>query len=179
MTCKYSLNSTGVYTDTTCGISGSVVTITGIFNNILVRTLSLKIGNVVNPYPAGQTDRFAGTIGTSTSNTTSVGASNARVTITAALAACSFTFSPNFVYTSPTDLIMTMTTVNEFPTSGTIQVAFSTTRKWSQDLDSSRTMPITDGNMVCTNKSAVSYILFRMLIVGCSVQDQLRQLWSL
>ena len=69
---------------------------------------------------------------------------------------------------------MTFTTVNEFPASGTVQLGFSTTRQWSQDLDSSRTMPITDGNMVCANKSTVNNTLYRMLTVVYNVLDQFR-----
>ena len=48
---------------------------------------------------------------------------------------------------------MTLTTVNSFPTTGTIGVQFASTRKWSQDLDSTRFMPITTGTMVCNNQS--------------------------
>ena len=136
--------------------------------------MSVIIGNVVNPYPAGQTSVFSGTIGVDTSYT---GAGNFnRVTITAAGSTCSFTFNPNFVYTSPTDLIMTLTTVNEFPSTGTIGVQFASTRKWSQDLDATRFMPISTGTMVCNNQSGVNKLIFRMSILQFNVLEMLPML---
>ena len=154
VTCSYSINSTGVYTSNPCSVLGNVVTLSNLFSNTTVNTFSLIIGNVVNPYPAGQTSVFSGTIGADTSYAATAGASN-TVTITPAQSICSFTFNPNLVYTSPTDLIMTLTTVNEFPSLGTIGVQFPSSRKWSQDLDPARTMPISTGAMVCNSQSAV------------------------
>ena len=106
------------------------------------------------PIVPGQTSVFSGTIGADTSYSATAGASN-TVIITPALSICSFTFNPNLVYTSPTDLIMTLTTVNEFPSTGTIGLQFPSNRKWSQDLDTARTMPISTGAMVCNSQSAV------------------------
>lgn len=166
ITCRYSINSTGIFTSNACTISGNVVTLSNIFTSDLVHTLSLVIGNVVNPYPAGQTSRFFGTIGVDTSNTTGT---NSLVTITSALAACSFTFNPNFVYTNPTTMVVTITTVNQFPATGYINIQFPFNRRWSQDLDTTRLMPIVDGSMSCSSQSAVSLILLVERQYRCTV----------
>ena len=91
---------------------GNVITLSGLFSNVLVYTLTVIVNGVSNPYPAGQTSTFSGTIGPDSSNSSVASTTNSRVTITAAQSACGFTFNPNFVYTSSTNLIMTLTTVN-------------------------------------------------------------------
>jgi hypothetical protein len=154
ITCTYSINSTGTYSNNNCTVVGNIITLGGLFNNVLVYTLTVIVNGVNNPYPAGQTSTFSGTIGPDSSNSTVAATTNSRVTITAAQSACGFTFNPNFVYTSSTNLIMTVTTVNQFPATGTIGVQFASNRKWSQDLVSTRTMPISTGAMVCNNQSA-------------------------
>ncbi len=152
-TCKYSINDTGVYTSTACTVSSNTVTLSNIFSSVLVQTFSLVISNVVNPYPAGQTGVFYGTIGPDTSNITT--ATQSRVTITSATSSCGFTFNPNVVETSPTNITFTITTVNQFPVDGYIQMQFPFSRKWSQDLNSSRYMPILTGTMPCSSQSGV------------------------
>jgi hypothetical protein len=149
-------------------VSGNVVTLSSIFSSTIVNTFSLVVGNVVNPYPAGVTSHFYGTIGVDTSNTTGT---NSIVTITTALSACSFTFDPNYVYTNPANMMISLTTVNQFPTSGSIKVQFPFTRKWSQDLSTTRFMPITDGSMSCSSQSAVSLAPCRTSIPAFSAQE--------
>jgi hypothetical protein len=162
ITCRYSVNSTGIYTTTGCGLVGNVITLSGIFNNVLVQTLTVVVANVSNPYPAGTTSIFSGSIGPDTSYTlNSATTANSKVTISPAQSSCSFTFAPNSVYTSPTNLVMTLTTVNQFPAAGAILVQFPFSKVWSQDLVPTRTMPITTGAMVCTNQSAVPLPLAR------------------
>lgn len=149
-------------------MSGNVITLNNIFNSVYLNTFSLVIGNVVNPYPSGTTSHFYGTIGSSTSNTTGT---NSVVTITTGTSACSFTFDPNSVETNPANMIISLTTVNQFPNTGYVGVQFPFTRKWSQDLDSTRYMPITDSSMACSSKSAVPPILARMLTPASSAAE--------
>jgi hypothetical protein len=116
----------------------------------ILASITLQVTNVLNPYPAGKTSNFTGSIGND------VAAPNGVLsyeTITAANAVCGFTFSPNYVYSNE-NMIFTLTTVNVFPPTGTIGVQFPLTKVWSQELDNTRIMPI-GSSMVCNNQSTV------------------------
>jgi hypothetical protein len=98
ITCNYQINSTGTYVATPCNQLSNQITLSGIFaNNTILGTLTLLVGNVLNPYPAGKTSNFTGTIGSDTATANGV---NSLVTITPATSFCSFTFLPNLVYSS-------------------------------------------------------------------------------
>jgi hypothetical protein len=119
ITCNYQINSTGAYLPTSCNLVSNQITLTGLFaNGTILATISLLIGNVVNPYPAGKTSNFTGTIGADVSGN---GGSTSYVTITAAASSCSFTFSPNIVY-STENMVFTLTIANQFPANGTIGI---------------------------------------------------------
>lgn len=127
--CSYQINSTGPYTTTPCNQLGNQITLNTIFpNGTILASLTLLITNVLNPYPAGKTSNFSGTIGTDTAVANGV---NSLVTITPATSVCSFTFSPNLVY-SIESMVFTLTLTNQFPVGGTIGVQFPLTRLWSQ-----------------------------------------------
>ena len=111
ITCRYSLNSTGAYSNANCGLVGNVITLSNIFNNDIVHTFSLIVTNVQNPYPAGTTSVFSGTIGADTSFINAF-STNSRVTIAPAASICSFTFTPTTVNSNTANLMMTLTTVN-------------------------------------------------------------------
>lgn len=150
--CSYSINNTGTFTTNPCTVSGNVITLNSVFNNVIARTFSLMVTGVLNPYPAGITSNFTGSIG---GNTATPNGILSLVTITPATSQCSFTFSPNYVYLSPATMIITLTITNQFPLNGQITVKFPSTRVWSQDLNTSRTIPILS-SMVCNNISAVN-----------------------
>jgi len=150
--CSYSINNTGTYTTNTCSVSGNVVTLTNLFANVVLRTFSLMVTGVLNPYPSGSTSNFTGSIG---GNTATPNGLLSIVTITPATSTCSFTFSPNYVYLSSANMIITLTTNNQFPSNGTIVVKFPSTR-WSQELNTARTIPFVTGSMVCNNYSTVT-----------------------
>jgi hypothetical protein len=151
VTCNYQINSIGAYTTTSCNYLNNQITLMGIFaNNTILSSITIMIGNVLNPYPAGKTSNFTGTIGVDSAVANGV---SSLVTITPATSVCSFTFSPNLVY-STENMVFTLTVTNQFPASGTISVQFPLTRLWSQELDSTRLMPISSA-MVCSNQSSV------------------------
>lgn len=129
--CSYQINSTGAYLPTTCNQVGNLITLSGLFSNgTVLATLNLLITNVLNPYPAGKTSAFTGTIGVDVAVVNGAGV-NSVVTITAAASVCSFTFSPNYVYSTQT-MVFTLTITNQFPANGTIGAQFPLTRLWSQ-----------------------------------------------
>lgn len=151
ITCNYQINSTGTYVATACNLLNNQITLSGIFTNgTILATLTLLVGNVLNPYPAGRTSNFTGTIGANIAVPNGV---NSLVTITPATSFCSFTFSPNLVY-STQNMVFTLNLTNQFPVGGTIGVQFPLTRLWSQELDSTRLMPISS-SMVCGSQSSV------------------------
>ena len=152
-TCSYSINNTGSYTANACTLSTNVLTLSNLFNNTIIKTLSIIVTNVLNPYPAGTTSNFSGTIGGNTAVPNGV---YSVVTITAGASVCSFTFSPNYVYYNNSNMVFTLTTTNQFPSTGTILVKFPSNRLWSMDLNTTRYMPITSGSMVCASSSAVT-----------------------
>lgn len=167
--CSYSINGTDAYTTSPCTVAGNVVTVSNLFSNTIVQNFSLMVSGIVNPYPAQDTSNFIGSIGGNNAEPIGV---NSFVTITyATTSSCSFTFTPNYVYQSPANMIITFTTVNQFPYNGSIVVKLPT--KWSQDLNTTRTIPVTNTTMVCNNYSAVTRLLFRISIVGCSVLGRL------
>ncbi len=129
ITCSYQINSTGPYLSTSCGQLNNQITLSGIFNNnTVLASITLLIANVLNPYPAGKTSNFTGTIGVDVATPNGVGS---LVTITSAAASCSFTFNPNLVY-STQSLVFTITLTNQFPSGGTIVAQFPLSRLWSQ-----------------------------------------------
>lgn len=156
ITCSYQLNSVGIFNAAPCNLLSNQITLTGIFNNTILSTLTLIVGNVLNPYPAGRTSNFTGTIGSDVAVANGV---NSLVTITPATSSCSFTFSPNTVYSS-SSMVFTLNLTNAFPLGGTIGVQFPLTRMWSQELDSTRLMPISS-SMVCGSQSSVLLSLCR------------------
>lgn len=157
ITCSYQINSTGSFIANTCTQLNNQITLSNIFTSgFILANMTLLVGNVLNPYPAGKTSNFTGTIGIDVSVANGV---NSLVTITAATSICSFTFSPNLVY-STQGMVFTLTNTNQFPSSGTIQAQFPLTRLWSQELDSTRLLPITT-SMVCGNQSSVLVWLLR------------------
>jgi hypothetical protein len=94
--CSYSINGTDAYTTSTCSIAGNVITLSNLFNNTIVQNFSLMVSGIINPYPAQVTSDFLGSIGGNTGDPYGV---NSYVTIvTATTSACSFTFTPNYVY---------------------------------------------------------------------------------
>lgn len=172
ITCTYSINNTGTYTANPCTVSTNVVTLSNLFSNTVLKTLSVMVTNVLNPYPAGITSNFSGTIGTNIAVPNGV---YSVVTITAGASLCSFTFSPNYVYYNNSKMIFTLTTKNQFPDTGTIIVKFPSNRLWSQDLDTTRYMPITTGTMICTSSSSVTLSRPRMLTRRSSAAVHLLQ----
>lgn len=157
ITCNYQINSTGTYVSTACNQLSNQITLSGIFTNgTIIGTLTLLVGNVLNPYPAGKTSNFTGTIGADVAVANGV---NSLVTITPAISFCSFTFSPNLVY-STQSMVFTLNLTNQLPIGGTIGVQFPLTRLWNQELDSTRLMPISP-SMVCGSQSSVLLPSFR------------------
>ena len=126
----------------------------------------LMVTGVLNPYPAGATSNFTGSIGSNTATPSGV-LSIANITTAACLS--SFTFTPNYVYLSPANMILTLNITNQFPSNGYITVKFPSNRLWSQDLNTLRFIPIAS-SMVCNNYSAVAFFLLRMLSAEFSVQ---------
>lgn len=110
VTCSYSINTTASTPDipNSCTRVGNVITLSNIFSSVYVKTLTLKVVGVLNPYPAGQTSNFLGTIGSDSASSTD----DSSVIIVPATSACSFTFDPNTVYTNPANMIITITTIN-------------------------------------------------------------------
>ena len=107
--CLYQKNSSGNFFNTACTRNNNELTISGIFaNGELVETLTLQINNVLNPSPSGTTGSFSGSIGDDTAAAIGV---NSVVTLVAASSTCSFTFTPNTVY-STANMIFTLTTTN-------------------------------------------------------------------
>lgn len=158
ISCSYQINTTGSYIVTPCTQLNNQITISNIFpNNTVLANITLLINNVLNPYPAGRTSNFTGTIGIDVAVANGVGS---LVTITAATSSCSFTFNPNLVY-STQSMVFTITLTNQFPVGGTIIAQFPLTRLWSQELDSTRLLPISN-SMVCSNQSSVLVYLLRM-----------------
>lgn len=140
-----------------CTLLNNQITLSNIFTaGTILANFTLLVDNVLNPYPAGRTSNFTGTIGINVAVPNGV---KSLVTITAATSICSFTFTPNLVY-STQSMVFTLTVTNQFPVAGTIQAQFPLTRLWSQELDSTRLLPITT-SMVCGNQSAVIVKLFR------------------
>jgi len=150
ISCLYQINTTGAFLANTCTLNGNQVIYSGIFTaSTILANITLQISNVLNPYPAGKTSIFTGSIG----NDNSSNGVNAFINVVPAASVCGFTFSPNYVY-STENMIFTLTTVNLFPSTGTIGIQFPLTKLWSQELDSTRIMPI-NSSMVCNNQSVV------------------------
>jgi hypothetical protein len=163
--CSYSINGTDAFSTSPCTVLGNVITVSNLFNNTVVQNFSLMVSGIVNPYPAQDTSNFIGSIGGNNAEPIGV---NSFVTITfASTSACGFTFTANFVYQTTANMIISFTTVNQFPFNGSIVVKLPT--RWSQDLIPTRTIPVTNTTMVCNNFSSVSSMLFRILMRGCSV----------
>jgi hypothetical protein len=98
VSCSYQINTTGSYIASACSQLNNQITISNIFTSATtIASITLLIGNVLNPYPAGKTYNFTGTIGSDVSQPNGV---NSLVTITAAASVCSFTFSPSLVYST-------------------------------------------------------------------------------
>lgn len=167
VTCSYLLNSAASYNVTPCTSLNNQITISNIFSSgTVVSSFILLVGGVLNPYPAGKTSNFTGTIGIDVAVPNGV---SSFVTITPATSICSFTFNPNLVYKTQ-DMIFTLTVTNQFPSSGTIQVQFPLTKLWSLELDSTRSLPIST-SMVCGSQSSVIFNLFRMLTQQFNAQE--------
>jgi hypothetical protein len=98
VTCSYQVNTTGSYITTPCTELNNQITITNIFTAATtLANVTVLVGNVLNPFPAGKTSNFTGTIGSDVAQPNGV---NSLVTITAAASICSFTFSPDLVYST-------------------------------------------------------------------------------
>ena len=167
--CSYSINGTDAYTTCACSVSGNVITVSNLFNNTIVQNFSVMVSGIINPYPAQVTSDFLGSIGGNTAEPYGV---NSYVTIiTATTSSCSFTFAPNYVYESPANMIITFTTVNQFPYNGSIVVKLPT--KWSQDLNTTRAIPLLNSTMVCNNYSSVRINLYRILVRFYNAWDRL------
>lgn len=128
ITCTYQLNSTGTFTPAACTQLNNQITLSNIFSgSTVLATATVVVANVLNPFPAGRTSNFVGTIGSDNAVANNV---NSLVTITAATSVCGFTFSPNTVY-STASMIITLTVTNQFPSTGTIGVQFPLTKLWA------------------------------------------------
>ena len=153
VTCTIQLNSTGTFTPNACTQLNNQITLSSIFSgSTVLASATIVVANVLNPFPAGRTSNFVGTIGSDIAVANNV---NSLVTITPAASVCSFTFSPNTVY-STGSMIITLTVTNQFPSTGTIGVQFPLTKLWTNELDSTRALPISTG-MTCGSQSAVFY----------------------
>jgi hypothetical protein len=156
-TCLYQINTTGTFLPNVCTLNTNQIIYNGLFAaGTILANITLQVTNVLNPTPAGKTSTFTGSIGIDIAVPNGV---QSFATITPAAAVCSFTFSPNFVY-SNANMIFTMTTVNGFPPTGTIGIQFPLTKVWSKELDTTRLMPISS-SMVCNNQSTVIINQFR------------------
>lgn len=150
ITCKYQINSTGSFLVNSCTFSGNLITLTGVFSSsTILANLILVVAGVQNPYPAVTTAAFTGTIGSDVAVTRNF---KSIVTLTAAtFASCGFTFTPNYV-DSTESMIFTVTTTNPIPSAGSIKLTFPLTKLWSNELDTSRIMPISS-SMTCNQNS--------------------------
>ena len=155
VTCTIQLNSTGTFTPNACTQLNNQITLNNIFaGSTVLASATIVVANVLNPFPAGRTSNFVGTIGSDTAVANNV---NSLVTITPAASVCSFTFSPDTVY-STGSMIITLTVTNQFPSTGTIGVQFPLTKLWTNELDSTRALPISTG-MTCGSQSADTILL--------------------
>ena len=59
VTCTYQINSTGNFFTHACTRNNNQLTLNGVFTDgDLIETLTLRISNVLNPSPSGQTGNF-------------------------------------------------------------------------------------------------------------------------
>jgi hypothetical protein len=115
VTCSYQLNTNLTYSNNNCSVNNNQIIFNNIFsNNFILRTATIIIANVLNPFPAGRTSPFQGTIGNDVALVNGVNGVNSFVTITPASSSCKFTFSPNLV-SSTEDMIITLTLKNILP----------------------------------------------------------------
>jgi hypothetical protein len=144
------------FTLSSCITSGYKVIASGIVNtNTFISSIILWVHNILNPSPAFTTDNFYGTIG---SDSTGIGFYASVVTLEPAqFLSCSITFSPNIV-NSTGNMILTMVPTNAIPSTGSIQVQFPSSLRWTNDLSSTNFLPISS-SMACTNVSNVNMIL--------------------
>ena len=119
------------------------------------------VNNIVNPSPAFTTDYFYGTIG---SDTTGLGYYASKVDLLPAqFMSCSITFNPSMV-NSTGNMIITLVPSNAIAASGSIQVQFPSSLKWTNDISATNLLPISS-SMSCSNISNVIIIC----ILECKV----------
>lgn len=163
ISCQVKVNNAGNYVVNPCLVSGNVVTLSNVFSvATIVTAVSLILTNVVNPSPAITTGEFGGTIGSDVAVSNDL---NSIVTLTpAAFLSQSFTFSPNYVYRTES-MIFTIKANNQIGASGTITLQFPFNRKWTNELSSTRLIPIS-ASMPCTSISSVMIIAYLERAVG-------------
>ena len=138
-------------------LNGQTLTITGVFttvSDLFVYDVVLVLGNIVNPVPAVTTGQFSGKIGTDVS----VPAGSASITLSpGSFESCAITFDTPIVNKTST-MIITVNPAHELSTSASIVITMPSTRRWTNDISTSNTLPLNSA-MGCTSTySGVSSI---------------------
>jgi len=96
--CSYQINSTGTFLSNNCTLNNNQIIFSNIFAaSSIIRSVVVQISNVLNPYPAGRTSPFTGTIGIDVAVVNGPNGINSFVTIAPALCSSSFTYVDNLV----------------------------------------------------------------------------------
>lgn len=109
------------------------------------------IGNIQNPSPATPSGSFSGTLGNDISIPS--GTSTNGVQLTAGyFQNCTITFSPNYVYTQPSSMRVSLTPTDSHPAGATAVIQFPKSY-WTNDI-SAQSLPITS-SMSCSSLTSV------------------------
>ncbi len=166
---QYNHLTAGAFTCTssnavTCSLTGSEMTVTGMFPSASTPTsYSVTIQGIRNPSPALTTDSFTMQVRDGSTVVDFSQPSQRLVLSPGAFQSCSATFNPSTVSTRGS-LVLALDPTNEIPTSGYIQVTFSS-GSWANDpgsnsilLSSQSCTAISNvnSNLACTNPSSTS-----------------------
>ena len=132
-------------------VSGHTITLTNVFASLAdpyVYDVVLVIGNVLNPVPAVTTGEFSGTIGSDTA----VPAGSAYIALSPGeFDSCSVTFNTAIVNQTST-MVITVDPKHTLSTSASIVVALPSSRRWTNDISTTNTLPLYS-SMTCTSSS--------------------------
>jgi hypothetical protein len=132
--------------------SGQNITITSLFTtNTALDSLTLLIGNVLNPTPAITTDEFLCYVGSDYTNLTTD--NFASVTLTpGSFKSCSITFSPTTVNKTGSSMQVAVTIQNDVPAGSSVLVTMPSLGYWFYDI-AKQSFP-TKTSMTCANISS-------------------------